>query len=366
MYTATKSKIRPSKRQYGRLVKAFGAFRYVYNWALQYKKEQYSKNKRTVGYRSLIKSINEMKQNQTCLQDVDTKIVEQAIYVLKSAFEAYSKGRAGFPKFKRKANDQTIRMVDGFSLCGNVLQTDLFGDFQLEDRFSLTGDIRFLTIELLKNGDFYVAFNYDDDKELPELPAVEKDSAVGIDLGIHTLIYCSDGRHYSNPEFYHQALPRLNKLKKKLESKEEGSNTYKEIQRTISNELLAVENRRKDYYHKIINDLLTAGYSTIFIEKLDIQRMMSIPSIKDRLVDTQLFLLIRMLKYKARRAGINVIEIDPFYPSSQVCHCCGFVNKKLTLHDRHWRCPDCGAELERDYNAAINILHRGLNLSGIT
>ena len=183
---------------------------------------------------------------------------------------------------------------------------------------------------------------------------------IGLDLGIKDLCITSDGKKYGNPKTIKRYGKKLAKLQRKLAHKEKGSNNYYRQKRKIALCHEKITNTRKDYLHKILHEI-TSENQVIVSENLQIKNMVKNHHLAESISDVSWYELARQLEYKAKWNGRKYIKIDTFYASSQICYACGYKNTdKKDLAVREWICPVCGAEHDRDINAAKSILAEGL------
>ena len=190
---------------------------------------------------------------------------------------------------------------------------------------------------------------------------MEPSSAIGVDLGIKTYATLSDGTKIFYPLYLERNLSKLKELQAKF-----SKSKSKRVRLKIAKLHEKVANQRLDFIHKLTKELVTK-YDSIAIEDLDITSMLNEnKDLSRRILDCSWYTFRQILTYKAELYGCNLIVIPRFHPSSKSCSGCGCINNNLKLTDRIWLCPNCGLTLDRDLNAAINILNKGLGTSPVT
>ena len=195
------------------------------------------------------------------------------------------------------------------------------------------------------------------EQNLEQKPKTEKE--VGIDLGIKDLIITSEGKKYKNHRYIKQYEKELAIAQKHLSRKQHGSNSYEKQRRKVAKIYEKISSCRLDMQHKVSLDLVRK-YDIICLEDLNIKGMIKNHRLAKAINDASWGQFVSMLTYKAELNDKQVIKIDRWYPSSKTCHNCGWVNEGLKLSDRQWVCPHCGEIIDRDINAAKNILSEGI------
>ena len=365
MYFSFKYRIYPTDIQKNRLSKAFGSSRYVYNWALNLKEEAY-KNNKTVLIKYLQPQLKKLKEQNVWLQDVSPEILTSALVNLDHAYNNFFNHRSEHPKMKTRYSSQSFMLHNSYNLDStkHILHVDGIGDLKIEERCSVPARIINLTVEKTLTEKYYAIFCIQIDQEDVEPPIVEKDTSLGLDVGLKNLITCSDGRIFENKAFLTHTLDRLTDFSRRLSKKTKGSNNYKKLHHKFLLLHEKVRHQRMDYYYKIANELTSSpNIKTICMEDLAVSEMMKDKALRRQIVDASFFTLRRIIENKCHERNINFIPVGKYAPTSKSCNHCGYINDKLTLKDRRWTCPCCGKELDRDFNAACNI--RDFGISGL-
>jgi len=198
-------------------------------------------------------------------------------------------------------------------------------------------------------------------------PSVKTNQSVGIDLGLKDFLVLSNGTKIKNHRFLKHYERLLTKNQKHLSRKTSKSNRYEKQRLKVSKIHEKITNSRMDLIHKTTSSLIN-DFDKIYLEDLNVKGMMKNHILAKAIDDVSWGKFIDVLTYKAEWNDKEIIHIDRFFPSSKTCHKCGHINQSLKLNDREWNCPDCGKVLDRDVNAAINILNEGCrkNISGGT
>jgi putative transposase len=196
-----------------------------------------------------------------------------------------------------------------------------------------------------------------DDHAIKTLPQIDK--AVGIDVGITSLIATSDGEKVANPKHFKRLRYKLRQAQKVLSRRVKGSNNREKARREVARIQAAIADARKDFLHKLTTRLVREN-QTVAVEDLAVKNMMKNHKLAQSIADCSWGELVRQLEYKCQWYGRTLVKIDRWFPSSKRCGHCGHVVNKLPLDLREWDCPECGTHHDRDINAAQNILAAGL------
>ena len=189
----------------------------------------------------------------------------------------------------------------------------------------------------------------------------QNDYNIGFDLGLKDFLIDSDGIVIDNPRYFRKSQDKLAKEQRKLSHCVKGSNNYIKQKLKVALVHEKVRNQRKDFQHKISHQLINEN-QVIVSEDLKPSNMVKNHKLAKSISDASFSSFCNMIDYKAKWYGRTYIRVGSFYPSSKLCHYCGYKNTTLTLADREWECPNCHTLLDRDKNAALNILDEGLKL----
>lgn len=379
MLRAIKIRLYPNKTQEQVLNSMLGCYRFIYNYMLARKQEAYKTDKTNLGITQLSKHFHHellRDEQYAWLKEQNTKIMNQAIRQMDSGYQKFFKQHNGFPKFKSKKDKQsalfpkgTISKKNTFDTRKITLTTKLkdisfrCSDLYLARLRRYKNNIRSATLSKTKSGNFFLSVLIDiPQSEILKFNKTGRD--VGIDLGVKDFVITSDGNVFENKHFYKKDEKRLVKLKRRLSKKHKGSsNFYKQCKR-IAKVYETITNKKDAYIHSVVNKLLSQ-YDTIYIEDLNVQGIMKNHKLAKVIQEVGFYKFKTVLVTRALQNNKNVIFIGRYYPSSKTCSNCSYVHKDLKLQDRHWCCPKCNTNHDRDYNAALNILYEGRKISAV-
>ena len=370
---AYKYKIKPTMEQMDCLNKAFGCCRFIYNWGLDRKIQEYKQNKKSIGYVELTRELTKLKNDgdHEWLKEVNNVSLQQSLRNLDAAFVRFFREKKGFPKFKsKKKNTESAKYINSvyFDFDNWKVKIPKCGWVKLCENksFDLSKKYGTLTVSKDRCGDYWCSVVVYDVDEKPKTK-VSIDTAVGIDLGIKDYAILSDGTKYGNPKFLEKGQSKLKTLQQKFARTKKGSKRHETNRVKVARLYRKITNRRKDFLNKLSKDLVSR-FDTICLENLNVEGMLKNKHLSNSIQNAAWSEFVRQLTYKSDWYGKNVLFIGRFEPSSKTCSKCGYVNSELTLSDREWVCPQCGEHHDRDVNAAINIrdfaLH-GQNLIGV-
>lgn len=364
---AYKYRIYPNKQQEELIQKTFGCCRFVYNYYLNKRKEYYEKDKATFTYNMCSKDLTQLKKELIWLKEPDKDSLQKSLKDLDIAYQKFFKEHSGYPKFKSKKDRhksyRTSCTNNNIRFENKHIKLPKLGLVKVRDKQIPQGRILNATISQESNGQYYCSLCCTD----VEFVQYEKTSQnIGIDLGIVDFAILSNGAKIENPRFYEKSERKLAKLQRELSRKTIGSNRWNKARIKVAKLQKHISNQRNDFLHKLTTNIVK-NFDVISIEDLDVKSMRETDSNtrNKRVGDVSWFEFRRMLTHKSQWYGKKLSVIDRYFPSSQICHCCGHKDGKKDESVRNWICPECHSELDRDVNASINILNEGLRILNI-
>lgn len=352
MLKAFKYRISPNETQKVLLNKHIGASRFIFNLALETKTTAYAGSGVNLSCFDLIKQIPDLKKECEWLKEVNSQSLQAPIRNLDNAFTRFFKGQGNFPKYKSKWKGkqsfhlpQNVKVEDGRLVIPKFKKKGI----KIKLHRPLEGTIKSATISRTPTGKYFVSILIETGVECLPKNKVEKETTVGVDLGIKDFLITSDGEVADNPKYLRKAESKLKYIQRKY-SKYKGKRTKNKLAKLHEK----VANQRRDFLHQQSSKLVKENHS-IAIEDLNVKGMLKNHCLAKSISDSGWSMFTTMLEYKCEWHGVNLLKIGRFEPSSKTCSNCGRVNKELTLKDREWTCKSCNTKHDRDINAAVNI-----------
>ena len=343
------------------LAKHFGCSRFVYNYFLNQRKEQYRLTGKSDNFYAQCKTLTALKkQEETAwLKEVNAQTLQFAIRSLEAAYDNFFKKHAKFPKFKSKHSKNSFTVPQAASVAGCRLFIYKFKEgIKCRVHREIKGKIGKVTVTKTPSGKYFVSV-FTEEEYISSLKKTGK--AVGVGMGLKDLLVTSEGETFKNNRYTRRYECKLAKAQRHLSRKKKGSRGFENQRLKVARLHEKIANSRADYLNKC-SISLARKYDTICIEDLNVKGMVKNHRLAKSVTDASWGKFVTMLTYKAEWNGKNVVKVDRFFPSSQTCNVCGYVNKDIKdLSVREWECPECHTHHDRDVNAAINILHFGLN-----
>lgn len=356
-----KFRLYPNMEQAELLARHFGCARFVYNHFLNQRKEQYRLTGKSDNYYAQAKSLTELKKQEATawLKEVNAQSLQFALRSLDAAYTNFFQKRAKFPSFKSKHTKNSFTVPQHVSIAGGRLFFHKFKDgIKCRVHREITGKVGKATISKTPSGKYFVSVFTEEEYVTP---VKKSGKAAGVDMGLKDLLITSDGEIFKNNRNTKRYERKLAKAQQHLSRKKKGSRGFENQKLKVARIHEKIANSRADYLHKCSISLVRR-YDTICIEDLNVKGMERNHRLAKSITDASWGNFVSMLTYKAEWNGKKVVKVDRYFPSSQTCNVCGYVNKQTKdLSVREWECPVCHTHHNRDVNAAINILRFGIN-----
>ena len=351
----------PNREQSELLARHFGCARFVYNHFLNQRKEQYRLTGNSDNFYAQERSLTELKKQKATawLKEVNSQSLQFALRSLETAYTNFFKKMAKFPNFKSKHSKNSFTVPQHVSIVGGRLFLPKFKEgIKCHVHREITGKVGKATISKTPSGKYFVSVFTEEEYVTP---VKKSGKSVGVDMGLKDLLITSEGETFKNNRYTKRYERKLAKAQRYLSRKKKGSRGFENQKLKVARLHEKIANSRADYLHKCSISLVRR-YDTICIEDLNVKGMEKNHRLAKSITDASWGIFVSMLTYKAEWNGKKVVKIDRYFPSSQTCNVCGYVNKHTKdLSVREWECPVCHTHHDRDVNAAINILRFGLN-----
>ena len=361
MNKAYKFRLYPNEKQKEYFAKTFGCTRFIYNRMLADKIKYYEETKNT-----LHNTPAQYKKEFEWLKEVDSLALANAQLNLQNAYKKFFVKQNKFPKYKSKRNKQsyTTNNQNGnihFTEDNKYIILPKIKGVKIVKHRDIKGIIKSVTISKNCANQYFISILTE--CEEPQKLSNNK-NMIGIDLGIKEFAVISSGEKIENPKFLKKSLDKLKREQRKLSKCIKGSNNRNKQRIKVARIYNKITNQRNDFLHKLSTRLINEN-QVICIETLIVKNMIKNHCLAQSISDVSWSKFVDLLIYKSEWYGRSIIQIPQNYASSQTCSVCGYVNKEIKdLSIREWSCPNCNTHHDRDINASINILHKGLEISG--
>ena len=363
MNKGAKFRIYPNKEQQNLINQTLGCCRLVYNIGLDMRNKAFE-NGEKVNYCKTSAMLTQLKRSDefSFLGNADAVALQQSLRDLDQGFVNFFQKRARHPRFKSKHNNhqsyRTMSPRNGIRIVGNYIKLPKLGYVKIRQSMDV-GKINNATVVRAPTGKYFVVLNVEFE------PVVKQNGggSIGIDVGIKEFYSDSNGNTVSNPKFLEKSSRKLRREQRRLSRKKKGSNNRNRQRIRVAKVHEKITNQRNDFLQKI-STMLISENQVICIEDLKIKNMMRNHKLARCINSVSWGKFFNMLEYKANWYGNQIIKVPTMYPSSQTCSCCGYKNPLVkNLAVRKWECPNCRTKHDRDTNASINILNKGLSIA---
>jgi putative transposase len=335
----------------------------LYNSALAHRRKRWRESRHSVTYyeqAAMWRDWRNEDRDENPLRMLNMSAGQQVLRRLDGAFRAFFQGKRGFPRFKKASrfNSVNYKRGDGANIRGRKLYVQNVGLLTVRwHRELVAGKLKNIIL-LRKPSGWYACFQVEQPE--PE-PGSSTGPAVGIDMGLAHALTLSDSTTFDSPKYLQESLAKLRRLQRTVARRKNGSQRRRKAIRQLAMQQEHIANQRRDWWHKVTRQLVDV-YGTIVLEEMSLTFMLQNSHLSRSAHDVSLGLFRELLGYKAVEARVEVITVKPAY-TSQACSGCGCLVPK-SLGVRTHSCPDCGLILDRDVNAALNILSAGTRRSG--
>lgn len=365
MLKALRVRLYPTSEQAHFLRGQFGAVRFVWNKGLYLKRHFYrvkGTNLDPVHDLKKLLAVAKRHPKYAWLKDYDSMALQESLRNLGSAFSRFFKKQAGFPHFKSRRGEQSSYHCTCVSVGEDFIKVPKMDPIKAVIHRPVEGKVKSITLKLDTCGDFFASILYDDGKSNAVKPkAVRASEVVGCDVGLKSFVTDSNGCKIEAPKAYRRARKRLAKAQRELSRKQKGSANREKARRRLAKQHRRVARIRKDFLNKVSRKLVNESQALV-VETLKIKNMLQNHHLAGAIADASWGEFVRMIEYKAEREGRYVVHVDTYFPSSKTCSQCGHKRDELDLSVRSWTCPKCGAHLDRDVNAAVNLKAEGIRM----
>ena len=376
MYKSIRIELKLTEEQKIQVNKTIGTERFIYNEYIKYNQEQYELGNKFVSANDFSKYINNVylpnNPDKKWIKDVSSKSVKQAMIYGEKAFKNFFKGLSSFPVFKKKGKNELAAYFvknnkTDFEFYRHKIKIPTLKFVRVKEYGYIPKNANIKSGTITKIADrYFLSLVIEVEDTIKETNTSTK--GLGIDLGIKDTAICSDGRVFKNIN----KTKKIKKLKKKLKREQRKMSRSVEYSKSEKIKLKELKNFNKkklkvqkifyrlncirdDYNNKMVDEITRTKLKYITIENLKVSNMMKNRHLSKAIQEQNFFEIRTKLINKCKERNIELRIVDTFYPSSKTCSCCGSIKKDLKLNDRIYKCSNCGIEIDRDYNASINL-----------
>ena len=352
----------PNRKQKEFFEQTFGCCRFVYNYYMEKRQRLWREWHDTLSYNEMSKDLSSvLKREYVWLREADSIALQQSLRHLDRAYDNFFKKRTGYPKFRSKRYKQSYRTMNingSVSIDESSITLPKAGRVKIVNTREFNGRIISATVSRTASGRYYISLQVEENYEILH----NTGGKIGLDAGLKVLYTTSDSDIYPNPKTLALHEKRIRRLQRSLSRKQKGSKNSEKARLRLAREHEKISDIRNDIQHKITHKLASEN-QVVCVENLNVRGMMKDHRLAKSISDASWSELCRKLEYKVRDHGGILIKVPRTYASSQICSCCGRKDSMIKgLSIRRWTCPSCGANHDRDVNAAKNILKKGLEM----
>ena len=352
----------PNNSQRSSLAQHAGVARFAYNWGLEQRIARYKNNQGDARFTDAMKQhklLTSLKKTEfPWMYETSKCAPQEALRDLHRAFKNFYRGikkgrKIGFPRFKRRGVSDSFRLYGTIRFHERVIQLPKIGKIRLKEKREKYHGGRILSVTVRRRANRWFVSVTVEETILDPQPV--RGVPVGVDLGVKTLAVLSDGTTFANPHALGKRLKKLRTLSKSLSRKQKGGKNRKKAKLRLAKMYLKIFNIRQDTLHKLTT-YLAKSHSKVMIEDLNVSGMMKNRRLARAVADVGFYEFRRQLEYKCQWYGSELFVVSRTFPSSKMCSQCGHRKKELSLSERVYECEQCGLEIDRDLNAALNLV----------
>ena len=352
----------PNNIQRSSLAQHAGVARFAYNWGLEQRIARYKNNQGNDRFTDAMKQhklLTSLKKDQfSWMYETSKCAPQEALRDLHLAFKNFYRGlksgkKIGFPRFKRRGVRDSFRLNGTIKFHKRAIQLPRIGKVRIKEQRKCYYNGRILSVTVRRRANrWFVSVTVEED--LLD-PLAVQGAPVGVDLGVKSLATLSDGTTFANPRALGRRLRKLKQLHRSLSRKEKGSKNHEKAKLRLAIMYLRFFNVRQDTLHKVTT-YLAKSHSKVVIEDLNVSWMLKNRRLARAIADVGFYEFRRQLEYKCKWYGSELVVVSRTFPSSKMCSRCGHRKKELSLSEREYRCEQCGLVIDRDLNAALNLV----------
>lgn len=371
MIKTYKIRLFPTKEQEELMWKHIGCCRFIWNWGLEEQQKEYAKDGKKLSCFDLCKKLTALKQDSsyTWLNEVSNATLQIILRDLDKAYVKFFNHTAGFPKYKSKKKSKNSFPVRNNTtyFIDDVVNIIKIGKVKYRTTYEIPQgrDVKICNPRIcLVNHKWILTIRLNRENQAVDLT----NKLMGIDLGVKDLCNVAFGdeniiiHNINKTSSMKQKQKKLKRLQRKASRKYRQNGNYKKTNNILKTEekirelFYHISMMRQNYIHQTTHKLVALTPKRVVMEDLNVSGMIKNRHLSKAIQDQCFYEFIHQMKYKCEWNGIEFIQADRFFPSSKTCSCCGNIKADLKLSDRVYRCPDCGLSIDRDYNAAINLM----------
>ncbi|MBW4668587.1 MAG: transposase [Cyanomargarita calcarea GSE-NOS-MK-12-04C] len=356
MLLGFKTELKLNNQQRTGLIKHCGVSRHAWNWRLALTKQILEHNKANPTAKIKFPTAIDLhkwlvalvKSENAWYYECSKSTPQQALIALRSAWKRCFNKTAGVPKFKKKGKRDSFTLEGTVKILGNnKIQVPVIGILKTYERLP---QVQPKSVSISRTADrWFISFRFDVETHL-----ASETSVVGVDLGVNTLATLSTGEVIVGAKSYKRYSAKLKRMQWLNRNKVIGSANWKKAQIHIARLHRKIANIRKDTLHKLTT-LLAKNHGYLVIEDLNVSGMMANHKLAKSISDMGFYEFRRQLNYKCELYGSKLVVVNRWFPSSKTCSNCGTKKETLSLKERTFHCEECGFDIDRDLNAAINL-----------